>query len=157
IYIAWGIPAVILGFLVLAALTDRPQQARWLAADERDALLAELEREKAEGAARHKHSLLDGLRHPRVLLLRLVYFLVVTGSYGVEFFMPSILRDWYALQFDALTWLVILPPLLAVASQLFVGWSSDRYKERWFHTAVPMAVGALGLVLVILSRGNLPL
>jgi MFS transporter, ACS family, tartrate transporter len=157
IYIAWGIPAVLLGVIVLLFLTDRPQQARWLEADERDALLAELEREKAEGAQRHKHSLLDGLRHPRVLLLCLVYFLVVTGSYGVEFFMPSILHDWYNLQFDALTWLVILPPLVAVAGQLFVGWSSDRRHERWFHTAVPMAVGAAGLVVVTLSRGSLPL
>jgi ACS family tartrate transporter-like MFS transporter len=157
IYIAWGIPAVLLGIIVLLFLTDRPPQARWLEADERDALLAELEKERAAGAAQHKHSLLEGLRHPRVLLLALVYFLVVTGSYGVEFFMPSILRDWYALRFDALTWLVILPPILAVAGQLFVGWSSDRYKERWFHTAVPIACGALGLVLVTLSRGNLPL
>src|SRR5262249_51904593 len=121
IYIAWGIPAVLLGILVLFGLTDRPQQAAWLEADERDALLGELEREKAAGVQQRKHSLLDGLRHPRVLVLCLVYFLIVTGSYGVEFFMPSILRDWYALQFDALTWLVILPPLVAVAGQLFVG------------------------------------
>src|SRR6266851_1758524 len=46
IYIAWGIPAVVLGILVLIYLTDRPQQAKWLSAEERDALLAELEREK---------------------------------------------------------------------------------------------------------------
>jgi len=157
IYIAWGIPAVILGLLVLIGLTDRPQQARWLAPDERDALLAELEKEKGAAAAAHKMSLLDGLRHPRVLLLCVVYFLAVTGSYGVEFFMPSILRDWYSLEFDALTWLVILPPLLAVIGQLGVGWSSDRSKERWFHTAVPMAAAAVGLVIVIASRGNLAL
>jgi ACS family tartrate transporter-like MFS transporter len=97
------------------------------------------------------------LRHPKVLLLALIYFLVVTGSYGVEFFMPSILERWYSLKFDALTWLVILPPLLAVFGQLFVGWSSDRKKERWLHTAVPMATGAFGLLLVTQSKGNLPL
>jgi ACS family tartrate transporter-like MFS transporter len=97
------------------------------------------------------------LSHPRVLLLALIYFLVVTGSYGVEFFMPSILERWYSLKFDALTWLIILPPLLAVVGQLFVGWSSDRKKERWLHTAVPMATGAAGLLLVTQSKGSLPL
>jgi ACS family tartrate transporter-like MFS transporter len=157
IYIAWGIPAVMLGILVLIYLTDRPQQAKWLSAEERDALLAELEREKDARPSSHKMGLGAALSHPKVLLLALIYFLVVTGSYGVEFFMPSILERWYALKFDALTWLVILPPLLAVFGQLFVGWSSDRKKERWLHTAVPMASGAAGLLLVTQSRGNLPL
>jgi len=157
IYIAWGIPAVILGLLVLVYLTDRPHEAKWLTAEERDALLAELEREKDARPSSHKMGLGAALSHPRVLLLALIYFLVVTGSYGVEFFMPSILERWYSLKFDALTWLVILPPLLAVFGQLFVGWSSDRKKERWLHTSVPMAAGAAGLLLVTQSKGNLPL
>ena len=157
VYIAWGIPAVVLGIIVLFALTDRPAEARWLTGEERAALEAELAREKAERPASHKMTLLEGLRHPKVLLLALVYFLVVTGSYGTEFFMPSILERWYALKFDTLTWLVILPPVLALVGQLFVGWSSDRTKERRLHTAVPIACGSLGLLLVTQSRGQLPL
>jgi ACS family tartrate transporter-like MFS transporter len=157
VYIGWGIPAVVLGIVVLFALTDRPHQAKWLAPEERDALLAELEREKGERPSSHKMGLSTALRHPRVLLLAMIYFLVVTGSYGVEFFMPSILSEWYSLKLDALTWLIILPPLLALFGQLFVGWSSDRAKERWFHTAVPIGCAAAGLLLVVVSRGNLPL
>jgi MFS transporter, ACS family, tartrate transporter len=157
IYIAWGIPAVVLGILVLLFLTDRPQQAKWLTVEEREALLAELAREKGERPASHSMSLLAGLRHPRVLVLAAIYFLIVTGSYGVEFFMPSILERWYALKFDALTWLVILPPLLALAGQIFVGWSSDRRNERWYHTAIPIAFASFGLFVVAVSRGNLPL
>jgi ACS family tartrate transporter-like MFS transporter len=154
IYIAWGIPAVVLGVVVLFALTDRPQQARWLEPEERDALLAELEREKAAGGRRHMR-VVEALRHPKVMLLATIYFLVVTGSYAVEFFLPSILERWYALRFDALTWLVILPPLLALPAQLGVGWSSDRSGERRLHTAVPMAIAALGLFLATQTRGHL--
>jgi ACS family tartrate transporter-like MFS transporter len=157
VYIAWGIPAVVLGIIVLFALTDRPREARWLTEQERAALEAELAREKGARPASHKMTLMQGLRHPKVLLLALVYFLVVTGSYGTEFFMPSILERWYALKFDTLTWLVILPPLLALVGQLFVGWSSDRTKERRLHTAVPIACGAVGLLLVMQSRGQLGL
>jgi ACS family tartrate transporter-like MFS transporter len=155
VYIAWGIPAVVLGVVVLFALTDRPQQARWLSPEEREALLAELARD-APVTGRHT-KLLEALRHPKVLLLAATYFLAVTGNYGVEFFLPSILDRWYSLKLDALTWLVILPPLLALAGQIFVGWNSDRTKERRLHTAVPMACGALGVLLAMQSRGNLAL
>jgi ACS family tartrate transporter-like MFS transporter len=155
VYIAWGIPAVVLGVIVLFALTDRPQQARWLSSEEREALLAELARD-APPAGRHM-TLLGALSHPKVLLLAAIYFLAVTGNYGVEFFLPSILDRWYALKLDTLTWLVILPPLLALAGQIFVGWNSDRTKERRLHTAVPMACGALGVLLATQSRGNLAL
>ena len=157
VYIAWGLPAVVMGVVVLFALTDRPHQARWLTAEEREALAAELEREKAAGSTRHRMKVTEALRHPKVVLLALVYFLAVTGSYGVEFFLPSILERWYALKFDTITWLVILPPLLALGGQLFVGWSSDRTKERRLHTAVPMACAALGLLLATQTRGHLPL
>jgi ACS family tartrate transporter-like MFS transporter len=157
IYVAWGIPAVLLGLVALFALTDWPQQARWLTEEERNALLAELEREKAAGLARPHIGVGEALRHPKVLLLATVYFLAVTGSYGIEFFMPSILQRWYALDFGTLTWLVILPPLLALGGQLFVGWSSDRTGERRLHAAVPMACSALGLLLVTQSRGHIAL
>jgi ACS family tartrate transporter-like MFS transporter len=157
VYVAWGIPAVVMGVVVLFALTDRPGQARWLAPEEREALVAELEREKATGSAKHRMTVAEALRHPKVLLLALVYFFSVTGSYGVEFFLPSILERWYSLKYDTLTTLILLPPLLALAGQLFVGWSSDRAKERRLHTVVPMACAAIGLLVAVQSRGNLPL
>ena len=119
-------------------LTDRPGQAHWLEPDEREALEQELKREKARhhAAARHM-SVLEALRHPKVLLLAAAYFFVVTGNYGVEFFLPSILEQWYDLKLDRLTWLVILPPIGSLVGQLFVGWSSDRTRERRLHAVGP--------------------
>ncbi|MBX6314210.1 MAG: MFS transporter [Isosphaeraceae bacterium] len=156
VYVAWGIPAVVLGIIVLFYLTDRPRQARWLESDEREALEAELEREKALHKSSGGHMTLgEALRHPKVLLLAAAYFFIVTGNYGIEFFMPSILERWYDLKLDQLTWLVIIPPIGSLVGQLFVGWSSDRTKERRLHTAVPIYLGAAGLVCTLLSRGNL--
>src|SRR5213078_2228477 len=117
-------------------LPDKPRHAKWLTTDERTALEQELEREKDLGGGRKHMTVLEALRHPKVLLLATAYFFTVTANYGVEFFLPSILEQWYSLKFDALTWLIILPPLMALVGQLFIGWSSDKLKERRLHTVV---------------------
>lgn len=156
-FIVWGLPAVIIGFLILFLLPDHPKHARWLSADERGALEQELEREKALGKARGHMSLKQGLSHPKVALLSLAYFCTVTASYGIVFFMPTILDNWYKVKLNSLAWLVMLPSIVAVVGQLVVGWSSDRTKERRMHTVVPIVIGSLALALIPATRGSLPL
>jgi ACS family tartrate transporter-like MFS transporter len=150
VYVFWGIPAVVLGVLVLIFLTDRPGQARWLEEDERQALELELKREKELHHTGRHMTLLEALSHPKVLVLAAAYFFIVTGNYGVEFFLPSILEKWYNLKLDKLTWLVILPPIGSLVGQIFIGWSSDRMNERRLHAAVPIYLGALALAATAL-------
>ena len=157
IYIVWGLPAVLLGVAVFFLMPDHPRHAKWLTPEEREALENELAAEKAKGAAGGHMTVLQALRHPKVLLLALAYFCTVTGSYGVVFFLPSILKDWYDLKYDALTWLVILPPLFALVAQVGVGWNSDRTKERRLHAVLPIVIGALALAALPSTRGTLPL
>ena len=152
-YIGWGLPAVILGLVVLALLTDRPGQARWLDQDERDALEGELARELAARKAAGHMRLRDALADPKVLLLTAAYFFVVTGNYGVEIFLPSILKSWYQPSDRLLTYVLMIPPIGSLVGQLFVGWNSDRTKERRFHTAVPIYLGGTALALT-LFRGQ---
>jgi ACS family tartrate transporter-like MFS transporter len=153
IYISWGVPAVVLGFVILWMLPDKPRHARWLRPEEREALEAELLRNNPK--AKVHVSLWQGLRHPKVVALSLAYFCTVTGSYGVVFFLPSILDRWYQLKYSELAWLTTLPAITALVGQLFVGWNSDRTKERRMHAAVPIYLGALALALTLASRGDL--
>ena len=152
VYIAWGIPAVVLGFVVLAFLTDRPGQARWLAADEREALETELAREKAARKGSMHMSFGQALANPKVLLLAAAYFFIVTGNYGVEFFLPTILKKWYKLTSGDMMWLLAFPALGSLLGQLFVGWSSDRTKERRVHAAVPIYLGSAALACTLLHQ-----
>jgi MFS transporter, ACS family, tartrate transporter len=154
VYIFWGIPAVVLGVLVLFTLTDRPCDATWLAPEEREALERQLAVEKARRAPGRRMTLPEALRHPKVLLLAAAFFCSTSVNYSMEFFLPTILQQWYSLDFNAITWLVILPPLLALACQLFVGWNSDRTRERRLHAVVPMGLGMIALALVPLTRGH---
>lgn len=155
VFVGWGLPATVLGIVVLLMLTDRPRDAKWLSAEEREALEAELEREKASTKAKHRMTLLEALRNPKVLLLTLAFFLAVAGNYGIEFFLPSILQAWYKLKPSDITSLVILPPIIALGGQLFVGWSSDRSGERRLHTVVPIVIGACGVFIASQSQGSL--
>ncbi len=156
VYIFWGVPAVVLGFVVWFNMKDRPRDAHWLTVEEREALEHELATEKA-GRAKSRMTLAQALLHPKVLLLSLAYFCAVTGTYGIEFFLPSILQQWYNLKLNAITWLVILPPILALGTQLFIGWNSDRLHERRWHAVLPIAFASVALALAPQTAGNLTL
>jgi MFS transporter, ACS family, tartrate transporter len=157
VFVVEGLPAIVLGLVVLFALPDRPRDAKWLSAGEREALERQLALEKARRAAGHRMTLLQAFGNPKVLLLAFAYLCSTSANYGVEFFLPSILQQWYSLNLDKITWLVILPPILALASQIAVGWNSDRTRERRLHAVVPIALGMAGLALVPLTQGHLPL
>jgi MFS transporter, ACS family, tartrate transporter len=156
VFIVWGIPAVLLGFAVLAILADRPQNARWLTDEERTALESTLEREKQEQRQRSAHmSIGQALANPKVLALAAAYFFVVTGSYGVELYMASILKDWYGLDVKRVAYLIIIPAIGALIGQLLIGWSSDRSHERRWHASLPIILGAVALAVIPGSKGTL--
>ena len=158
VYIAWGIPAVLLGVAVFAFLTDWPREALWLDPDEREALATELAREKASLKGDHGHMTWGmALRNKKVLMLAAAYFFIVTGNYGVEIFLPRILKDWYGPTYTVLMLLLVVPPLGALIGQRFVGWNSDRTGERRLHASIPIYLGAVALFCTVLRTNPLPL
>lgn len=157
VYVFWAIPAVVLGVAVLWLLTDRPRHAKWLTTEEREALENALEEERLSKTRGRRMTFFEALIHPKVLLLALAYFCIVTCSYSIEFFMPRVINDWYDMSLNKLTWLIILPPMLALAGQLFGGWSSDHFQERRLHACLPIVIGAIAIACAPLTQGNLTL
>ncbi|MBV8858163.1 MAG: MFS transporter [Acidobacteria bacterium] len=152
LFILEGVPAVLFGVVTLFYLTDRPQHAAWLPKDERDWLISELERERLAKQAAHPQRVLDALRHPQVLLLTLAYFLMVTSVYGFNFWLPTIIKKLSGSSNLVVTSVSALPYCVGLLSVLLFGWSSDRTKERRWHTAVPMLVAGVGLLLSVAAR-----
>ncbi len=141
---------------MLLRLPDWPREAHWLTPDERDALEQELMQEKEQHKQGRRHmTVLQALQHPQVLLLAAAYFFVVTASYGVEFFLPSILENWYNLPLRQLTWALLIPPIGGLIGQLLVGWSSDRTGERRLHGSMPIYAGAVALGCTLLIPASL--
>lgn len=157
VYIVWGLPAVVMGIMVLFLLPDHPRFANWLTTEQRNALEEELRKEKELQEKKHHMSFKEAVRNPKVILLAMAYFGIVTANYGIEIFLPSIIKQWYDIPIDQIALLAVLPSILVIAGQLTVGWSSDRFKERRWHATIPVVIGAVAIILSPLTQGNLTL
>ncbi len=151
VFILEGIPSVILGIITIFYLTDKPHQAKWLPDDEKKWLLDELERERAAKKAEGHVSILAGFRHPQILLLMVIYFFAVTANYGLTFFIPSITETLKDVSIVWRTVITTLPYVLTLFAMLFIGRSSDRTKERRWHTAIPILIAGMGLAMSVYS------
>ncbi len=146
LFILEGIPAVLFGVITLFYLTDKPTQAKWLPDDEREWLTDELDRERAAKLATGSLSLWQALWQRDVLLLALAYFGMVSGLYGFNFWLPTIVKQLSGLSNLLAILVTAIPYCVGLAAMLLIGWSSDRSDERRWHTAVPMLISGVGLL-----------
>lgn len=152
VFLLEGLPAVMLGVVALFYLTDRPASVRWLTAEERGWLAAEIEREQTEGRQPHKAHLSSALTDIRVWLLILLYFTVAAGSNAFGSYLPTFVKDRYpGLNEEQIGWLCALPNLCAIVCMIVNGMHSDRTGERRLHVAVPAFLSAAGWVLTALT------
>lgn len=157
LFVLEGIPAVVLGFVTIHFLPDWPNQAKWLKAEEREWITQELWREKELKLRQQRVSIGAALRMPRVILLTLIYFLSVTGIYGFAVWFPTILKRATGFSNFTVTLLAALPYVAGVVAMLFNGWHSDGSRERRWHTAIPLLVGATCLGSALVFSGELAL
>lgn len=141
-YLIEALPALVLSVAVLVYLTDRPEEATWLAADERKWLT---ERHAAENqirkAAGH-FTILQALGNTRVLLLAFIYFGINSATYGIGFFLPQIVSNFGLT--DAWTGVVVtFPYILGLIGMVFWGRHSDRTGERREHVGLALLIAAL--------------
>ena len=94
LFILEALPSVLVGLCVLFYLTDFPRQARWLQADE-IAWLENVQATEKRNKEKVEHlSLFQALTDARILFCALVYFCLNAASYGVAFFLPTIIKNF---------------------------------------------------------------
>jgi ACS family tartrate transporter-like MFS transporter len=149
-----GAPAVACGIASWIYLTDRPRQAHWLDAEERDDLDTALVRERTQAASAAPISPLRALWHRDVLLCAGAYFGGTAGNYGLSLWLPKMLQSLEGLTTTETTLLTAIPAIFAIPVMLGVGWNSDRAGERRWHAAIPRILAAMALgALAIQSTG----
>lgn len=148
-----GIPAVVLGVLVLLALPNTPMAAKWLTAEEKSALQNALDKE-AGYLELHQFNLIGRDLFWKAGLLGIVYFCMVLCMYGVAFWMPQILKEILGgSDLSLLGWYNAIPFLAAIIGMLAIGWSSDRLGERKLHVIGSLALASVGCVLAGAATG----
>lgn len=157
VFILEAIPAIVLGITTIFYLTDRPQDAQWLADDERNWISGELEREKTRQKAQRNFSIWEAIRHRNVLLLAAGYFCAVTSAYGFNFWLPTILKKLSGATNLQVSAVAALPYCAGLIAMLIVGWSSDRQRERRWHTALSLIAVSGGLFLSAVAADNVAL
>jgi ACS family tartrate transporter-like MFS transporter len=156
LFLLEGLPSVVLGLLVLRWLTDRPEQACWLSPAERTWLAERMHQDQAMHAGRRHHLLGQALLSPCVWLLALVYFLLVTGVYGVTFWLPRIVEGLYGLRPLEVGLVSAVPYLVAAVGMVWIGDHSDHRRERRWHVALSAFGGAVGLALSAVLDAPVP-
>lgn len=145
-FIIEALPAILLAFVVLRVMTDRPAVATWLDADERGWLQSRLDEEQRALETRGRMSLIEALSDRRVLALSLIYFASVTANYGIVFFMPQIVKGMNLS--DLMTGFVSsIPYIVGTIGLIGWGYSSDRLKERRWHLITASILAGVGLVI----------
>jgi ACS family tartrate transporter-like MFS transporter len=155
LFLGEGLPAVVLGVMTLWFLTDKPEQADWLPAPQRDWLIAQLAREKAERTQRMEQHGTHGLRSmlsPKVWQLCAIYFLQALVTYGLFLWLPKILSEVSGFKGMQLSMITMLPFVAALAGMIIIGNHSDRTRERKWHAAGCALTAALGIGLAAFSQ-----
>jgi len=152
VFLLEGLPPILMGFVTLWYLTDRPQKAAWLPDDEKQWLIGELKTDETRKVALHRVSVMDALRYPQTFLLIGVYFLIVTGNQALIFFLPSITDNMKAMPVVIRTLAAGLPYACSACGILINGIWAQRTGKLRLHTALPVLATGVSLALTVLAR-----
>ena len=148
-----GTPAIVGGVLTYFLLPSRPQEAKFLTADEKEWIRAELEREEQQKLEQRRYSVRQALASGRVWHLVLIYFGMTTGNYALQSWTPQLVKSLSSLYSNSMIGLLVtIPNLVGMAAMIIVSRNSDRKLERRYHAAISAIIAAAALVLLGATR-----
>ena len=148
-FILEGLPASLLAFAALKFLSDRPANASWLSDEEKRIVTQRLK--KDEGT--DHRDFWPALTDPRVIALGLVLLGNQIGLYGVQLWLPQIVKDMGFSTF-ATGFVVALCFIAAMIVMIYWARRSDAKGERIWHVAIPLLLGAFGLMVAAVAQSN---
>ena len=146
LFILEGIPSVLLGIVSWFYLTDRPEKAEWLNADQKVWLTSTLEAENAAKQTLGQLSLRQVLLSRKVIALSMVYFGYVGAVYGMQFWLPQIVKA-FGLTNAQTGFVTAIPYLFGTIAMILWARHSDATRERVAHIGGPLLLTALALAV----------
>lgn len=151
-FLAEALPTVLLGLAAAFYFPDTPAQARWLG----DAERAWLQQNAARRDTARQPNDWRILREPVVGLAGLLWFCLLSGSYGVIFWLPQVIHSLTGLA-PLQVGLIGALPWIGVALGMYLNAvHSDRSGERFWHIALPAMLAAVALLAAWLAGPGAP-
>jgi MFS transporter, ACS family, tartrate transporter len=144
-----GLPAMTCAFLTNLLLPSRPAEARFLTAEEKAWIAAQLEREGRQKLGAQSMSVARTLIHPRVWHLAGIGFGHGFAAYTFSFWLPLIMKSVLGGQSNTMVGLVVMiPNLLGLIVMILVSRHSDYALERRYHMAASVVLAGVALLLL---------
>jgi len=151
LFIAQGIPSIIVGIWVIFYLNSSIEEAKWLTAEEKVMLAQHL---VAEDQHKTENKLSDAFRSGKVWLLCAIYFTLMIGLYGIAFWLPTIVKAFGIKGYLGVGLITAIPYGVAVIGMILLSLHSDKTGERRLHYVLNVTMGAVGLILSGVFAGN---
>jgi MFS family permease len=140
--LAEAVPTILLGFAAFFYFPDTPAEARWLSEEEKDWL--------ARNAANRQNTRQANdwsvLARPIVWTSALLWFCLLSGAYGIMFWLPQMVGQLTALTPFEIGLVNALPWVGAGLGMYFNSAHSDRTGERFWHIGAPAALTAVAIL-----------
>jgi len=145
LFILESIPAIFFAFVIIFWMEDRPSEARWLTAEEKQYLTERYEKEVVAKQAVKHYTVWKAFKEPEVLKLCTAYFLWITGFWGFNYWMPQVLKASSGWSNLAIGWMMAIPLTISLFTMLYIGHSSSKRGEKRWHGAIGLFIGAIGM------------
>jgi ACS family tartrate transporter-like MFS transporter len=149
LFVIEGLPACLLGIALPFVLPETPSHARWLTEREKETIIA---RVKDEDVSEHSE-VWPALRDVRLWALAAVNFSILFAVYGVQLWLPQIVRD---MGFSTrMTGFVVAAPFVAaIGAMIYSGYSSDIRNERVLHIAAAALLAGVCFLAASVAPGD---
>ena len=145
-FLGEGLPAVLVGLYALRALPGRPSEARWMPAEEAQALERRVSAEATALQARAPLALREVFTDRRTLLLAAAYPCMTAAASGVTFWLADIIERAGEMSDVSVGLIAAIPFTFGAAGLLVIGAAADRATDRKRAVAAGMTVGVLSLI-----------
>jgi MFS family permease len=151
VFLAEGIPSILVGFLVIFYLDSNIGEAKWLTAEEKELLEKNL---AAEETTKKEYRLIDAFKSVTVWVLCAIYFTLMIGLYGIAFWLPTIVKAFGIKGYLGVGLITAIPYSVAVIGMVILSHHSDTTGERRLHYVLTVTSGAMGLILSGIFAAN---
>jgi len=152
LFLMEGIPAILLGIIVLVYLTDRPETADWLSSAEKDWLVSTLAAEQTSRDRALSIGVFAALINPTIWYLGILFLFAAIGFYGYSFWAPLVVKSLTGSSDLGVGIILGAISAVTIIVMMFNSAHSDRSDERPWHVSIALLVMGAGFFGCAVSR-----